>query len=352
MSPSPNSPTAARKPSAAVRAMTGPTKAAITFLCLGEQAGSDLMKRLSTTEIERITHAMSRLGPIPAEIVEDVLSEFTESVITGTGSVTGSLSAAEALLRKFMPEEEVTELLNTVRGNNRQSATWRRFASLDESVIANYLEGEHDQTAAAILNNIDTSVAAKVLPLLGTDRMYDVAERMVGMEAVPIHMMRQIEETLKKDIMSDTVHTSAAETHQRMADMFNKLDVQAFEQLSQTLDQRIPETFQAIKQRMFVFDDLVRLSTQDLAQVMRGLEGDTLPLAMRGAKKELRDYLMSCLPQRSRQMLMDEMEATGPVRGRDVNAAQTTMVDYAKVLADQGLIQLPSHTDEEDEIFE
>lgn len=340
-----------RKSAVSKKKLTGPTKAAITFLCLGEQAGSELMQKLGSAQIERITSAMSQLGPIPAEVVEAVLSEFTQSVISGTGSVVGSISTAESMLRKFLPEDQVADILNNVKSNEREDAMWRGFGALNETVIANYLKGEHDQTAAAILNNVDTAVAAKVLPLLGAERMQDVAERMIAMEAVPLHMMQQIEETLKQDIMSDAIHTSAAETHQRMADLFNKLDIQAFEQLSEALDQRIPDAFQAIKQRMFVFDDLIKLNMQDLSQVMRGLDGDTLPLAMRGARKDLRDHLMECLPQRSRQMLMDEMEATGPVRGRDVRAAQAAMVDYAKVLADEGVIELPSNSDEEDEVF-
>ncbi|MFI2769949.1 FliG C-terminal domain-containing protein, partial [Sulfitobacter sp. M22386] len=95
-------------------------------------------------------------------------------------------------------------------------------------------------------------------------------------------------------------------------------------------------------------DDLFKLPMQDLAQVMRGLDGSTLPMAMRGAKKEQRDHLMECLPQRSRQMLMDEMAATGPVRGRDVRAAQAAMVEYAKSLADQGVIELPSAADDDE----
>lgn len=332
--------------------LTGPTKAAITFLCLGEEAGSELMQKLSTKEIERITSAMSRLGPIPAEVVEKVLGEFTQRVIGGTGSVVGSIATAESMLRKFMPEEEVAGLMEGLRTTERESAMWRGFGALDETVIANYLKDEHDQTAAAILNNVDTAVAAKVLPLLGTERMNDIAERMIAMEAVPLHMMQQIEETLKQDILSNAMHSNSGETHQRMADLFNQLDGQAFEDLSAALDARIPDAFQAIKQRMFVFDDLFRLPMQDLAQVMRGLDGATLPLAMRGAKKEQRDHLLECLPQRSRQMLMDEMAATGPVRGRDVRAAQQAMVEYAKQLADEGAIELPSNDDEDDEFIE
>ena len=99
-----------RKP-ITVEDLNGPTKAAITFLCLGEQTGSELMQKLGTAEIERITSAMSRLGPIPAEVVEHVLKEFTQKVVSGTGSVVGSLSTAESMLRKFMPEEQVSGII-------------------------------------------------------------------------------------------------------------------------------------------------------------------------------------------------------------------------------------------------
>ena len=131
-----------------------------------------------------------------------------------------------------MPEEEVAGLMEGLRVTERESAMWRGFGALDETVIANYLKDEHDQTAAAILNNVDTTVAAKVLPLLGSERMHDIAERMIAMEAVPLHMMQQIEETLKQDILSNAMHTNSMETHQRMADLFNQLDGQAFEDLA------------------------------------------------------------------------------------------------------------------------
>ncbi|SHI66001.1 flagellar motor switch protein FliG [Palleronia salina] len=334
------------------RTLKGPTKAAIVFLCLGEKVGSELMRKLDATDIELITRAMTNLGSIPSDVVEAVLGEFIARAAEGSRAVVGSIASAEAMLKSFLPEDEVANILKSAGGKPGEGDIWRRFAALNENVIANYLKGEHDQTVAAILNNVDTSVAAKVLPLLGPERMYDVAERMIVLEPLTIQVMRQIEETLKEDIMSEGTSGSASQNQQRMAELFNKLDIAAFEDLSEQLDARIPETFEAIKKRMFVFEDFSRLPATDLALVMRQLDGDQLPLALRGAKKELRDQMLECLPQRSRQMLLDEMAQMGPARGRDVRAAQSAMIETAKNMADEGTIELPKAGEEEDEFFE
>lgn len=330
----------------AKRPLKGAEKAAILFLCLGEQRGSALMQKLTNEEIQTMTRAMSGLGVIEAEQVEQVMSDFVEGIANG-GGVVGSFSVAEDMLRAFLPTEQVDGILKDIRGPLMEKDLWARFSSLSENVIANYLKQEHEQTVAAILSNVKTDVAAKVLPLLGQQKMENVVERMIRMEAVPHHMMKQIEETLQTDIISAPAQPTANETQQKMADLFNKLDVMAFQELSETLEKRIPDTFNAIKGKMFTFDDLAKLEAMDLARVMRGAPGNALPIALRGAKKEVRDVFLSALPGRSRDMLEEEMNTMGPVRGRDVREAQAGLVDYAKELADEEVITLPLADDED-----
>ncbi|KGM46954.1 flagellar motor switch protein FliG [Pseudooceanicola atlanticus] len=339
-----------RRVSKKQRPLKGPEKAAILFLCLGEARGSSLMQQLSDEEIQVITRAMAGLGVIDAEKVEQVMLDFTEGVANG-GGVVGSFSVAEDMLRSFLPEDQVDSILKDIRGPLKEKDLWARFSSLSENVIANYLKNEHDQTAAAILSNVKTDVAAKVLPLLGQEKMENVVERMIRMEAVPHHMMRQIEETLQTDIISAPAQPTTAELQQKMADLFNKLDMVAFQDLSETLEKRIPDTFGAIKNKMFVFDDLINLNPMDLARVMRGAPGNALPMALRGAKKEIRDHFLNALPGRSRDMLEEEMNTMGPVRGRDVREAQSGLVDYAKELADEEVIRLPLASDDDEEFI-
>ncbi|WP_212522770.1 flagellar motor switch protein FliG [Actibacterium sp. MT2.3-13A] len=332
------------------RRLRGPEKAAVLFLCLGEQRGSELMKNLDEADIQKITRAMAGLGVISAKAVEEVMVEFSESVTNG-GGVVGSFAVAETMLRKFLPDEQVDGILKEVRGPLKERDLWARFSSLNETVIANYLKGEHAQTAAAILSNVDPEVAARVLPLMGIERMQEVVERMIRMEAVPQHMIKQIEETLQSDIIAAAAQPTAAERQQRMADLFNRLDRDLFENMAPVLEERLPDTFRSIKQKMFTFDDLVKLDIQSLARIMRGLQGNTLPMALRGARKEVRDHFLNALPTRPRDMLLEEMNTMGPVRGREVRAAQSAMVDYAKELAEDEVIQLPMAEDD-DEIIE
>ncbi|GGE50791.1 flagellar motor switch protein FliG [Primorskyibacter flagellatus] len=328
------------------RALRGPEKAAILFLCLGEQRGSALMQKLTDEEIQIMTRAMAGLGVIEADQVEQVMSDFVEGIANG-GGVVGSFTVAEDMLRSFLPSDQVDGILKDIRGPLMEKDLWTRFSSLSENVIANYLRNEHEQTCAAILSNVKNDVAAKVLPLLGQEKMHDVVERMIRMEAVPHHMMKQIEETLQTDIISAPAQPTSGELQQKMADLFNKLDVVSFQQLSEDLEQRIPETFSAIKSKMFTFDDLANLNAMDLARVMRGAPGNALPIALRGAKKEVRDVFLAALPGRSRDMLEEEMNTMGPVRGKDVREAQAGLLDYAKELADEEVIALPMADDEE-----
>lgn len=326
--------------------MTGPEKAAILFLCIGERRGSDLMQKLDEEEIQKITRAMARLGVIDGPVVQQVMTEFTESIYSG-GSIVGSFSVAEKLLRNFLPGDQVESILKDISGPLKERDLWARFSQINENIIASYLKGEHPQTAAAILSNVVTDVSARVLPLLGIERMLDVVERMIKMEAVPGEMMHEIEETLKVELMG-AAEASGRDMQQQMAELFNKLDRDLFDELSVALEERMPDAFTGIKQRMFTFDDLIKLDGMGLAQVMRGVPGNTLPIALRGASKEVRDHFLQVLPARSRDMLAEEMNNMGPVRGRDVRAAQLAMVDYAKELAEEEVITLPLDHEEDD----
>ncbi|ETX28903.1 flagellar motor switch protein FliG [Roseivivax isoporae] len=339
--------TPARATSGLPQSLRGPEKAAVLFLCLGEERGTTLMKRLSEDEIRKITHAMAGLGIIPAPSVEKVMREFGETVANG-GSVVGSYTMAESMLRKVLPEDQVSSILREIRGPLQERDLWARFSALNETTIANYLRGEHDQTAAAILSNLVTSVAANVLPLLGEERMISILERMIRMDAVPHHMMRHIEEALNRDMAEVAAQPTAAEKEKRMAELFNRLDNDTFERLAPRLEEKMPDDFPAIRQKMFTFDDLVKLDTQSLVRVMRGVDGNTLPMALKGAKAAVLERFFAALPQRSRDMLEDELRTMGQVRARDVRAAQTAMLDCARQLAADEVIVLPIGAEEEE----
>jgi len=339
--------TSAQQDARSGRKLRGPEKAAILFLCLGEKRGSELMKQLDNNDIQKITRAVSGLGVIPAPWVEEVISEFSETVATGSG-VVGSLAIAENMLRSFLPPEQVASILKDIRGPLQERDLWTRLGTMNEMVIAEYLNGEHEQTAAVILSRLPTEIAARSLVQMPFERMHAVVERMIRMKAVPAETMRHIEESLQRDLIVNATKQGSGEMQRRMADLFNKLDRETFEALSEKLEQRIPQDFGTIRQKMFTFDDLLRLDLQSLARVMRALQGNVLPMALRGASTEMREHFLAALPIRSRDMLLDEMNTMGAVRSREVRAAQLAIVDCARELIEQEVIRMPSAEDEEE----
>lgn len=325
--------------------LNGAEKAAILFLCLGEERGGQLMQKLDATEIRKITRAISAMGEVPADVVEEVMREFGEKM-SSYGGITGSVEAARGLLKGFLPEDRVAEILDEIEGSSTGDL-WGDLSELDDKVLADVLRKEHNQTVAVILSRIRADAAAKVLPLLGQERAADLVERMVAMEELPTEALRSIEDSLRREVLAKAGRNAEAETEKQLVSVFNKLDSQVFEGLSRELEKKIPDKFRTIKQKMFVFNDLIELTPAPLAKVMREGTGKTLPLALRGAEKELREHFLAALPARSRDMLEEEMRDMGPVRSRDVKQAQSDLVEAALRLAADGEIELPTGDDEE-----
>ncbi|RMH45737.1 MAG: flagellar motor switch protein FliG [Alphaproteobacteria bacterium] len=329
--------------------MTGVQKSAIMFLCLGEDLGGALMQQLDEAEIRAITRAISDIGEVRADVVEQVMDEFGQSVAT-YGGVTGSVSAAKNLLKSFLPEERVTEILGEIQNENGKNL-WKELSKLEEKELAGLLAREQDQTAAVILSQLEPDCVAKVLPLLGEERAGRIVERMLTLDELSEVALRTIEESLQGEVLAKAGKGAGAKVESKLVSVFNKIDTELFERIASTLEKTAPEQIQAIRKQMFVFDDMVKISPMDLPKIMREVSGNTLPLALRGAKKEVREHFLSSLPARSRDMLADEMKALGPVRLRDVKVAQAELVEAAIRLAQDGEIELPGPEGDEEEMI-
>lgn len=323
----------------------GAQKSAILFLCLGEERGGALMQQLGDSEIRQITKAISGIGEVPAELVEQVMDEFGQKVASH-GGISGSIAKARGLLTGFMPEDRVNEFISEIE-SEANGNLWGDLSELDDKTLAGILNRERDQTAAVILSRLNSNAAARVLPMLGADRAVAIIERILSMDDLQSSSIKGLEESLRREVLAKASRSAGAETERRLVSVFNKIDGKLFEVLAAKLEKSAPEQFQTIRQKMFVFADLAKLPPPPLAKVMREVSGKTLPLALRGAEKPVREHFLESLPARSRDMLQDEMKSMGPVRSRDVKQAQSELVDAAMRLVEAGEIQLPSGEDED-----
>ena len=327
------------------KTLSGAQKSAILFLCLGEERGGALMQKLDVGEIQRITNAITSMGEVEAHVVEEIMSEFGEKV-SDCGSVTGSVDTARGILNAFLPEDRVAEILSEIESTSTGNV-WKDLSEMDETALADVIRPEHNQTVAVILSKISSAAAAKVLPLLGNDRAADLIQRMIELRDIPRETLTNVEESIRGEILANSGNNSAALIEKQLVAVFNKLDDNVFQNLSSILDRAVPEQFRALKQRMFVFDDLAKLTPNALAKVMRDASGNNLPLALRGAKKDIRTVFLEALPSRSRDMLTEEMASMGAVRSKDARAAQAELVETALRLAAENEIELPQDEEED-----
>lgn len=330
------------------KSLNGAQKSAIMFLCIGEEHGSALMQKLEASEIMQITKAISDMGEVPSGLVDDVMKEF-ESKVGDVGGVFGTVDAARALLGRFLPEDRVEQILIEIDGG-KTGDLWKDLSEIDANVLAEYLDQERNQTVAVILSRLTAEKAAKVLPYLGQDRMASIIERIAGLSDLPTQAIENIENSLRQGLLGSDGQSVESEIESHLVNIFNKLDTELIDGMANELEQSIPDKFRLIKQQMFVFDDLIKLKPNVLALVMREAGRKTLPLALRGAEKETRDHFLNSLPQRSRDMLQEEMKAMGPVRSRDVKEAQSELVEITIRLAAAGQIEMPTEETTEEMI--
>jgi flagellar motor switch protein FliG len=327
------------------RLLSGPQKASILLLALGEDQCARLFSMMHEDEIKEISSSMAQLGRVRSDIVEKLCTEFAESVMQ-TGALVGSYESTERLLQRTLPRERVAQIMDEIRGPAGRTM-WDKLGNVSEAVLANYLKNEYPQTVAVVLSKIRPDHAARVLALLPESFALEVVMRMLRMEAVQKDVLDGVERTLRAEFMSNLARSSRRDAHEMMAEIFNNLDRQSEARFLAALEERNREAAERIKSLMFTFDDLARLTPPAVQILLREVEKDKLPIALKGTSEKLRTLFFSNLSERASKMLREEIEALGPVKMRDVDEAQAAIVALAKELESQGRIELGGDGDEE-----
>src|SRR5690349_6409710 len=331
------------------RALSGPERAAVFMLALGEQYGGKVWNLLDDDELRQLSITMSTLGTVDAEEVEGLLLEFV-SRLSATGAIMGNYDATERLLHQYLPPERVVGIMDEIRGPAGRNM-WEKLSNVQEQVLANYLKNEYPQTVAVVISKIRPEHAAKVLAILPEELALDVVARMLKMEAVQKEVIERLENTLRTEFMSNLSQTRRRDAHEVMADVFNNFDRQTETRFITALEEQNRESAERVKTLMFTFDDLVKLDTGSAQTLMRHVDKDKLAVALKGATDTVRQFFLGNMSTRAAKMLVDDMQAMGPVRLRDVDEAQALLVNIAKDLAAKGEIMISKNRADEELVY-
>ncbi|HTO28686.1 MAG TPA: flagellar motor switch protein FliG [Devosia sp.] len=332
-----------------LKSLSGAERAAVIMLSLGEEHTESIWKMMDEDEVKEVSQVMSSLGSVSSNVVEKLLVDFVGQM-SGTGSLMGSYESTERLIARFMPPEKVSQIMEEIRGPAGRTM-WDKLANVNETVLANYLKNEYPQTVAVVLSKIKPEHAARVLGALPEEFAMEVVQRMLRMESVQKDILDKVEKTLRVEFMSNLARTAKRDSHEHMAEIFNNFDRQTESRFVAALEERNRESAERIRALMFVFEDLSKLDPGGVQTLLRAVEKDQLALALKGSSDSLRDMFMSNMSERAAKIMRDDMESMGPVRLKDVDAAQMAMVQVAKDLAAKGEIMLAGQGGDDELIY-
>jgi flagellar motor switch protein FliG len=332
-----------------IRTLTGPEKAAILMLALGDEHTARLFALMDDEEIKEISQTMANLGTVSSNIVERLFVEFAEQ-ISATGSLVGSYESTERLLAKVLGSERVTQIMEEIRGPAGRTM-WDKLGNVNETVLANYLKNEYPQTVAVVLSKIKSDHAGRVLTQLPESFAMEVIMRMLRMEAVQKEVLDDVERTLRNEFFSSLARTNRRDSHELIAEIFNGLDRNSETRFLTALEERNRDSAERIKALMFTFEDLAKLDGMAVQGMLRNAEKEKLPIALKGASEALRDLFFSNMSDRAGKLLREEIASMGPVRLKDVEEAQSYLVALAKDLAARGEIVIADGSGEDELVY-
>lgn len=331
------------------RTLSGPDKAAIFMLSLGEDHAARLFEQMDEEEIMELSQIMATLGKVNSKIVERLFIDFTEQM-SSASTLVGTLDSTERLLEKVLGPDRVGNIMEEIRGPAGRTM-WEKLGNVNEEVLANFLQKEYPQTVAVVLTKISTDHAARVLAMLPDNFALEVIQRMLKMEAVQKDVLEDVERTMRTEFMTNLARTNRRDSHELMASIFNNFERSIETRFMESLEEQDPDSAEKIRGLMFTFEDISKLDPAAIQTLIRAVDKDKLPPALKGSSESLRDLFFSNMSDRAAKIMKEDMNAMGPVRLKDVEDAQQLIVNVVKDLEARGEIVIAGDAEEDELIY-
>ncbi len=331
------------------RGLSGPEKAAVFMMSLGEEYTAKIFENLTEEEILEISQTMANLGKVSSNVVEKLFVDFAEQM-SSTGSLVGTYDSTERLLRSVLGDDKVGDIMDEIRGPAGRTM-WDKLGNVNEEVLANYLKNEYPQTVAVVLSKIKSDHASNVLAHLPESFALEVISRMLRMEAVQKEVLDDVERTLRDEFMTTLARTQRRDSHELMAEIFNHMDTKKEAAFMEALEERNKESAEKIRALMFTFEDILKVDPTGIQTILRSIEKEKLPAALKGASDELKDLFFANMSERAAKIMKEDMATMGPIRVKDVEEAQAHIVLVTKGLADSNEIIIADGGAEDELIY-
>jgi len=318
-------------------------KLAVFLIVIGPEAAAEVLKQFEDPEIELLCREMSTLSIIPHSAQKLVLEEFSSVVAQSAASSLGGLAYAQRTLAIAKGDYKASAIIGRVGPVGTSVDVIKDISEMEGRQIFNLIKYEQPQTISFVLSYLDSAKSSEVFALLGPDLREEVLERLGTIESTSLELVGKIAHSLGKHFDSKVrpaFHRSGGV--RAVADLLNQLDKEMGKNLLARLEERNAQLSAAIRKKLFSFEDVSRLQPADLQRVLREVDSANLAISMKSASETLREKIFGSISKRAAESLKEELELLGPVRLKDVEAAQDTIIQVVRRLEEEGQISLES----------
>jgi flagellar motor switch protein FliG len=322
--------------------LAGVRKAAIILISLGDQAGAELLRKLSEEEVQAVSQEIARLNTITGDQAEGVLEEFYQLTMARDYIARGGIEYARKMLMEAFGPDAARRLLDRLAAAlGSDLASFDVLQRADPQQLAKFIHSEHPQTIALILSHLNPSQAASLLVSLPPELRADVTLRMASLDQISPDIINKIATVVGQKLRA--LGEFSRESYggvRAVAEMFNRLDSASSKEILDTVEKEDANLGATIRHLMFVFEDLLLIPVPGLKELLGRVDRKQLTVALKGTSDELRNHFMQCMSQRGAEMLREDMEALGPIRIRDVETAQQQIIELVRQLESEGVLSL------------
>jgi len=319
--------------------LTGPEKAAVFLLSLGEAEAAEVFKKLSDKEIKQLATVMAKFDKVTPEVADAIAEEFVGRIEqTDSLNIRGD-SFFKSVVGNAFEKKDAEKILRFLEGEE-EGRPFQWSHDVDANVLREQIAAEHPQTIAMILAHIPPDKAAEVLAGLPDDKKGDIAIRIVKLGQVPLEIIKDVDRTLRTELSQMKSSNAEIGGVDAVVDILNNLDRASEDLIMETIEEDHNEMANEIREKMFVFEDLSKVDDRGMREILKKVENQQLALAMKTATEEMKQKILGNLSQRAAEMLLEDLEVMGPVRLAEVEEAQQAIIRAAKELEAEGSIVL------------
>jgi flagellar motor switch protein FliG len=330
-----------------VAKFTGVQKAAILLMQVGKDRAVPVLRALREDEVSEIMAEVARLQNLDGEHIDEVLGEFKETFIARAHIAQGGYDTAKDMLEASYGADKAEEILMNL-GVTLVAAPFEFLRRTDTRQILSYLQDEHPQTIALVLAHMHPDAAALVLGALPEEEQREVAHRVAKMDRTSPEVIEQVETILERKLSTVIQQSdfSSAGGVQSLVDILNRSDRATERLILEGLEKDDSELADEVRNRMFIFEDIVTLDDRSVQLVLRQVDAKELAIALKGVDQKVRDKIMSNMSERAAANLAEEINLLGPVKLKTVEEAQAAVVRVIRVLEEAGQIVMSRGSDE------